>query len=901
MNTKKHSGKRKSYTIPSDRPRNKADRDALKYAKTPSMYGYIKLPVGRPTKTIDSQTIGPSDTALAPSTAAAASQASSVKVKMSSKTRGLYNKYDNKSGRDAWVSSMLLNNDRKLASEAMLEAEPQAVVPRQTLNSLLISAKAKINAVTSGDLGTEYDIYQRTSGASDTSSLTSNSDRELLQHIAKSRDEMNRGMSRKEMIVLIAELFGVTYKTAENHFDYLIKSKQLNELKRGGRVVAAQATTTNRTAITSQKLLRTHNTTLLAWSKQAEWNGWDNRTCEQNLGEDLGMYIVRKAKEEEEFMKLKDCFTVNLDESCFMGSEGVLRIIGSAARKKHEKNTSDSRQSITIVRVGSAAGVEGPRIFLAKGVDLTAESMLKKNFARIHKAPIGSFVEMTPNAYMTNEVWMKIVPHLCDGIRAMEGITNHPDWWIVLSLDGFGSHLVGKSLEEFSKRKILVIKEEGDTSQVSQAYDQLVAKSDKKFTRALLDGYRFHTKGVINQFQLILIINSALNGTDAMSWLKSFVRVNMCPSKHVPFTAWVKKHEATVAAADRFFTNRSNLFDAMPASWQKLSEDDRRNVCDLFERFSGDYKKLITDFVALGCGSVDEIDKLRGCYLVTKEDPSVIFDPMIELGPMVVPIVPRRRRQWMLDDECQGFKFAPPKLYQPYLADKEQNHPPEWYWCDICEMGHKSHVGRCTKLSADLFVAMTNYVCYHHDTDDDMIPSPHLNVEVSADQKKALNPTVRDVQIGAVIAQIFGDKAKTKIAKRRIDFMTGNVNSYARILNGPAQMDSISTYNNLAASLSDYHNEMQAKKAIVAAEKQQADVDKAAKKVLKDKELEELHLLKLPICTQHVSEGLAHCLSLNLDRMKEILKHVFNITESNMRKPRAIELLTQALILNPSN
>jgi hypothetical protein len=42
-------------------------------------------------------------------------------------------------------------------------------------------------------------------------------------------------------------------------------------------------------------------------------------------------------------------------------------------------------------------------------------------------------------------------------------------------------------------------------------------------------------------------------------------------------------------------------------------------------------------------------------------------------------------------------------------------------------------------------------------------------------------------------------------------------------------------------------------------------------------------------------------LSLNLDPMKEILKHVFNITESNMQKPRVIELLTQALILNPSN
>ena len=45
---------------------------------------------------------------------------------------------------------------------------------------------------------------------------------------------------------------------------------------------------------------------------------------------------------------------------------------------------------------------------------------------------------------------------------------------------------------------------------------------------------------------------------------------------------------------------------------KKMSEDDRHNVCDLFERFAGDYKKLITDFMAFGCGSVDEIDKLWG-------------------------------------------------------------------------------------------------------------------------------------------------------------------------------------------------------------------------------------------------------------------------------------------------
>ncbi len=145
--------------------------------------------------------------------------------------------------------------------------------------------------------------------------------------------------------------------------------------------------------------------------------------------------------------------------------------------------------------------MEGPCIYLAKGVKLSTESRHKKHYERIHKTPIGSFVEMTPNACMTNKAWMEITPYLCDGIRAMEGINTHPDRWIFLSLDGFGSHIVGKSLRKFARCKILVIKEEGNTSQVSQAYDQHVAKSDKKFTRALLYGYQFHAKGKF-QFEL---------------------------------------------------------------------------------------------------------------------------------------------------------------------------------------------------------------------------------------------------------------------------------------------------------------------------------------------------------------------------------------------------------------
>ena len=65
------------------------------------------------------------------------------------------------------------------------------------------------------------------------------------------------------MISFIAELEIVTIKAAENHYDHLIWSKQLSELKRSGRVVSAQPTTTIRTAITTTKLLWTHHTLTL--------------------------------------------------------------------------------------------------------------------------------------------------------------------------------------------------------------------------------------------------------------------------------------------------------------------------------------------------------------------------------------------------------------------------------------------------------------------------------------------------------------------------------------------------------------------------------------------------------------------------------------------------------------
>ena len=102
-----------------------------------------------------------------------------------------------------------------------------------------------------------------------------------------------------------------------------------------------------------------------------------------------------------------------------------------------------------------------------------------------HNAPPGSGVYATPNAYLNDKTWKKIAPAFCEGISMMPVVRDYPDWRIVMTLDGFASHLDPAALLIFSKHKIIFVKEEGDTSQAYQTYDKQVAKQDKIQQRQL--------------------------------------------------------------------------------------------------------------------------------------------------------------------------------------------------------------------------------------------------------------------------------------------------------------------------------------------------------------------------------------------------------------------------------
>jgi hypothetical protein len=70
------------------------------------------------------------------------------------------------------------------------------------------------------------------------------------------------------------------------------------------------------------------------------------------------------------------------------------------------------------------------------------------------------------------------------GIRAMPVICNHPNFWVVLHLDGFKAHVMTHAAQAtFRRHQILVVKENSDSSQVNQAFDQDPAKTAKSENR----------------------------------------------------------------------------------------------------------------------------------------------------------------------------------------------------------------------------------------------------------------------------------------------------------------------------------------------------------------------------------------------------------------------------------
>ena len=122
-----------------------------------------------------------------------------------------------------------------------------------------------------------------------------------------------------------------------------------------------------------------------------------------------------------------------------MSANGKMYVVASSGKNKTEKISDDRQGSITTVQTGFASGQQGEYFFLAKGKNPDRYEF--KNLHKYFKAPEGYEDIMTPNAFMNDEAWLGIITRLCKSIRRQEIIRDHLAWWVLLSLDGFNSHV----------------------------------------------------------------------------------------------------------------------------------------------------------------------------------------------------------------------------------------------------------------------------------------------------------------------------------------------------------------------------------------------------------------------------------------------------------------------------
>ena len=556
-------------------------------------------------------------------------------------------------------------------------------------------------------------------------------------------------------------------------------------------------------------------------------------------------------------------------------SDGSMRVLAALSKQKTEKNSDDSRTSITSLRVGLASGTQGPFTFLAKGTRMDRQNI--KNILS-SRCPTGSQVLMCPSAYMTDETWIKLVPEFCRGIRAMPVIKDHPEWWMTLTLDGYSSHInCNEALEEFARNKIQIVKEEGDTSHVNQAYDQDVAKKDKTHMKNSLNLVRRKFGNMrIDQWILIAIAIEAQLQVTANDWITSHKRVNTQPSTRVPFLDFIKKldERGILLSGEKFFEKRTSLMDAMPACWQKLSVEDRREVMTIIKNVY-DLAVICEDPVVWNketvCGlaayvKLDDVHKLRACYHVALKDPSVLVnDEAAALAPTVSEEEEEVDEEELRDPEIRDFfHWQPKNLMDEYLVDKTNK-----------------------EVQLKLFYHMTNFTAqtmWNAKRNQPLEPAGYLDINMSDDQRDLLMPSYKNVLQGFILYDVKGKGAKNKVAKRRLDMITGNVSSYARCLNDSKRLKQIQEVNQLTATVAavtaDIAKEKELQK-IKAAQKTKAAKAKKAEEnakeaIRREEKLPKITLLMQDFETERRDLTLLATRLFAKDYLIDILKYYYN-------------------------
>ena len=527
----------------------------------------------------------------------------------------------------------------------------------------------------------------------------------------RAKDRANDGMNRRQAIDMIQDLRPeLSRRQLELAFDRRIRPDNKDVLT---GIIKAQASTVKRSQITV--------------AQQYRWFTCVDRAFaflrERNTGTTPGGLS---------FGEVMADFILGGDESGLLASNGDVAIIGDKAKKKHEVTTAGSRTSITIYRSGSAAGSDGPTAFLPPGK--YRKHGYNDAFLVKHGAAVGSTIAMTDSGYMTEAAWIEIAPSMVRGIRAMPVICDNPDWWVVKIIDGFGPHTSSlKAMEIYEKAKIMLLKEEAETSHVCQAYDQEVAKADKRSMRKSLAFLRKTTdvtKGVVDGWQLIHVGLAMVRELESDSWIYSFKKVNLHPHHRVSFPEWCERISHFLQGGQSFKSEVvRDSYALLPSWWHGFLPEQKKRAATIFASHGNSYSVACVQELTGAQGLVlpAEMHNLRLCLDLAAEDPS-----HLDRGLPEAAAIPEEAEVVAAQANVDVNKGLVTFQLFPKKSDGTQ------LYTGLALFEHMVKMARRTSVHTKL------------------APSARLDCEYTEEQERLLDPTALDFSMQAIMATVHG-------------------------------------------------------------------------------------------------------------------------------------------------
>jgi hypothetical protein len=661
--------------------------------------------------------------------------------------------------------------------------------------------------------------------------LLSSGEGEFVVDVVRRRDRANDGMSNADIVDAISELKpDLSRRQAANAWARTVRPAHKDVLT---GIVVAQATTTKRTAITVTQQWRWHQTVEFA----------TNELRRRNTG--------LCAKTGKAFNEVIRHFILGGDETCLLACDGVVKIIGDSEKKKHEKTNQDSRNSITSYRVGSCFGDNGPTAFLMSGKKIRQGYTPK--FLVEHGAARGSSIQMTKTGFMTEEAWVAIAPSQAAGIRAMAGIADNPEWWCLKIIDGFGPHTSSPvAMKIYADAKILLLKEEADSSHVNQSYDQEVARNDKRVGRACLELVRRNKTiggGIVDQWGLVHVGLACVRECTPEIWQTSFRRVNLDPKTRLSFAAWCEKIGHYLQGGDLFKPMDSDdTYALLPAFWQGMLPAEKRKVIDTIDGHGDFTVECVKDLFAVCHIPLADMQHTRLCYEVAKKNPEHL--------DMTAPQAPA--------------PSIAPEVAAALEAKKPVTHGLASF--QLKPLGLKGN---------DLLKHMLLFKKRTTPTDAIFEPEGRLGLEISDAQKKIIAPTEQDLTCRELMKDAGGDGATLKLAKRKLDSL-GDIKAHCGLANNPERMHKLQRAATLASSISHI------KRSEAANNKQ-----KKAEATVALHRVAPTALKKLKAKGGDVSK-------LTVSEIDALLAHYFAAAMPKGVKPVHIKALQNAITANPN-